>query len=77
MHSSRLNTGVVSAFFVAVAGASVLPRAAADTFSLFAYGDGIGGLPVFYDDGKEELSSPLVSRKLNPHTRRLSGFRLG
>ena len=30
---------------------------AKDNFSLFAYGKGIGGLPVFYKDGKR-LNSP-------------------
>ncbi|KAL4746684.1 hypothetical protein BDW72DRAFT_184511 [Aspergillus terricola var. indicus] len=35
--------------------------ATSDTFSLYAYGDGISGLPVFYADGKAQIGDPKLS----------------
>ncbi|KAL4861269.1 hypothetical protein BDV12DRAFT_208234 [Aspergillus spectabilis] len=32
-----------------------------DTFNLYAYGEGISGLPVFYADGKAEIGDPTLS----------------
>ncbi|KAL4972379.1 hypothetical protein BDW66DRAFT_144424 [Aspergillus desertorum] len=35
--------------------------ATSDTFSLYAYGEGISGLPVFYADGKAQIGDPKLS----------------
>lgn len=32
-----------------------------DSFHLYAYGTGIGGLPVFYSDGKLSIALPSIS----------------
>ncbi|KAL6238424.1 hypothetical protein BDW75DRAFT_27856 [Aspergillus navahoensis] len=35
--------------------------ATSETFSLYAYGEGISGLPVFYADGKAQVGDPKLS----------------
>ncbi|KAL5046603.1 hypothetical protein BDW71DRAFT_181500 [Aspergillus fruticulosus] len=35
--------------------------ATSDTFSLYAYGEGISGLPMFYADGKAQVGDPKLS----------------
>ncbi|KAL4816711.1 hypothetical protein BDW67DRAFT_161402 [Aspergillus spinulosporus] len=64
MLSRSLFFAVVCLF---VAAASAYPiddhqgPATSDAFSLYAYGDGISGLPVFYADGKAQVGDPRLS----------------
>jgi hypothetical protein len=37
------------------ASAGVLNQRSSDTFSLYAYGENIGGLPLYYADGEKIL----------------------
>ena len=54
----------------ALSGASFIKqrRAASSEFSLYAYGDGVDGLPVFYGDGIAYIGDappPSVSSSMN------------
>ncbi|KAL4908520.1 hypothetical protein BDW74DRAFT_175203 [Aspergillus multicolor] len=61
MFSRSLLLFALSCVAVATNAFPLEARQSSETFSLYAYGDGISGLPVYYADGKAQIGDPSKS----------------